>query len=407
MCVCLKTPCKNFSLWDNKVYLILSYSWKHWRRRRMVKPRAVAGNAEEESCLYMMNSKVYPVCRSKSSEILRGTHRELPHCFVSCTHTLQDITGLCPLQPEQQTAVSTSTWTTDRCVRFNLNNRPLCPLQPEQQTTVSASTWTTDRCVRFNLNNRPLCPLQPEQQTAVSASTWTTDRCVRFNLNNRPLCPLQPEQQTAVSASTWTTDRCVRFNLNNRPLCPLQPEQQTAVSASTWTTDRCVRFNLNNRPLCPLQPEQQTAVSASTWTTDCCVCFNLNNRPLCPLQPEQQTAVSASTWTTDRCVHFNLNNRPLCPLQPEQQTAVSEQQTIVVTPVCFSFDCLIGLVDKASASSVEDPGFKSCNGIFLGWVIPVTSKLDTPVATLPSTWHYRVSTGTDWPVSVYCDWMRR
>ena len=35
----------------------------------------------------------------------------------------------------------------------------------------------------------------------------------------------------------------------------------------------------------------------------------------------------------------------------------------------------------------------------------MTSKLDTPVATLPSTWHYRVSTGTGWPVSVYCDWM--
>ena len=25
MCVCFKTPCKKFSLWDNKVYLILSY----------------------------------------------------------------------------------------------------------------------------------------------------------------------------------------------------------------------------------------------------------------------------------------------------------------------------------------------------------------------------------------------
>ena len=25
MCVCFKTPCKNFSLWDNKVYLTLSY----------------------------------------------------------------------------------------------------------------------------------------------------------------------------------------------------------------------------------------------------------------------------------------------------------------------------------------------------------------------------------------------
>ena len=30
----------------------------------------------------------------------------------------------------------------------------------------------------------------------------------------------------------------------------------------------------------------------------------------------------------------------------------------------------------------------------------------TPVATLPGAWRYRVSTGTDWPVSVYCVLLR-
>ena len=35
--------------------------------------------------------------------------------------------------------------------------------------------------------------------------------------------------------------------------------------------------------------------------------------------------------------------------------------------------------------------------IFTGQVIPVTHKIGTFMATLPGTWHYRVSTGTGQP----------
>ena len=54
---------------------------------------------------------------------------------------------------------------------------------------------------------------------------------------------------------------------------------------------------------------------------------------------------------------------------------------------------LAGLVVKASASGVEDPGYI---GFFR---LSHTSdfKIGTPVATLPGAWHYRVSAGTGRP----------
>ena len=53
---------------------------------------------------------------------------------------------------------------------------------------------------------------------------------------------------------------------------------------------------------------------------------------------------------------------------------------------------------KASASRVEDPGFKSrlCQD-FSGLSHTSDLKIGPPVATLPGTWHYRVSAGTSWP----------
>ena len=54
-----------------------------------------------------------------------------------------------------------------------------------------------------------------------------------------------------------------------------------------------------------------------------------------------------------------------------------------------------GLVVKASVSRAEDPGFES--RLLRGRVIPVTKKIDTPVATLPGSWRYRVSAGTGRP----------
>ena len=62
-------------------------------------------------------------------------------------------------------------------------------------------------------------------------------------------------------------------------------------------------------------------------------------------------------------------------------------------------NCLVGLVVKVSAPSAEDPGFESClRQIFFGSSHTSDFKMGTPVATLPGTWHYRVSTGTGRPV---------
>ena len=58
---------------------------------------------------------------------------------------------------------------------------------------------------------------------------------------------------------------------------------------------------------------------------------------------------------------------------------------------------LIDLVIKASASRAEDTEFDSClhRAIILS---PTTDfGIDTPVATLPGAWHYRVSAWTGWP----------
>ena len=53
---------------------------------------------------------------------------------------------------------------------------------------------------------------------------------------------------------------------------------------------------------------------------------------------------------------------------------------------------------KASTSRAEDPGFESaCAGIFSGSSHTCDSKIGTPVATLPGSWRYRVSTGTGRP----------
>ena len=61
-------------------------------------------------------------------------------------------------------------------------------------------------------------------------------------------------------------------------------------------------------------------------------------------------------------------------------------------------DHFLGLVVKASASRVEDPGFESClRQDFSGLSHTSDFKTGTPVATLPGIWCYRVSTGTGQP----------
>ena len=60
--------------------------------------------------------------------------------------------------------------------------------------------------------------------------------------------------------------------------------------------------------------------------------------------------------------------------------------------------CLVGLVVKASASGAEGPEFESrLRRDFSGLSHTSDLKIGTPVATLPGTWHYRVSAGTGQP----------
>ena len=60
---------------------------------------------------------------------------------------------------------------------------------------------------------------------------------------------------------------------------------------------------------------------------------------------------------------------------------------------------LVGLVVKASTSRAEDPGFDSRlrRGEFSGSSHTSVLKIGNPVATLPGTWCYKVSAGTDLP----------
>ena len=79
----------------------------------------------------------------------------------------------------------------------------------------------------------------------------------------------------------------------------------------------------------------------------------------------------------------------------------------VLTNKSSQFNRLVGLVVKTSASRAADPEFDSrwCGGDFSGSSHTSDLTIDTPVATLPGAWRCRVSAGTGWPVSIYCDWM--
>ena len=65
-------------------------------------------------------------------------------------------------------------------------------------------------------------------------------------------------------------------------------------------------------------------------------------------------------------------------------------------PVCKGYR-LVDVV-KASASGAEDPGFESrLRRDFYGSSHTSDFKIGIPVATMPGTWHYRVSAGTGLP----------
>ena len=61
------------------------------------------------------------------------------------------------------------------------------------------------------------------------------------------------------------------------------------------------------------------------------------------------------------------------------------------------FHRLVGLVVKASISGAEDQGFESClRRDISGSSHTSDLQIDTPVATLPGAWRYRVNPGTGW-----------
>ena len=88
-----------------------------------------------------------------------------------------------------------------------------------------------------------------------------------------------------------------------------------------------------------------------------------------------------------------------------QENPVHETRTQWPSPDIL--DRLVGLLVKASASRAEDPGLESRLRQDFSWSSHTSDfKIGTPVATLPGAWRYRVSPGTGWPVSAYCDWVR-
>ena len=67
-------------------------------------------------------------------------------------------------------------------------------------------------------------------------------------------------------------------------------------------------------------------------------------------------------------------------------------------PVSLMSDCLVGLVVRRPPRERKIPGSNpACGGIFSGSSHTSDLKIGTPVATLPGTWRYRVSTGTGRP----------
>ena len=58
---------------------------------------------------------------------------------------------------------------------------------------------------------------------------------------------------------------------------------------------------------------------------------------------------------------------------------------------------LAGLVVKASTSGAKDPGFDSRLRRDFSGSSHTSDLIGTPVATMPSAWHYRVSAGTGQP----------
>ena len=89
--------------------------------------------------------------------------------------------------------------------------------------------------------------------------------------------------------------------------------------------------------------------------------------------------------------------------------SVAVNESLTVEPKCTStkpasaprltkVDRLVGLVVRRPPRERKIPGSNPASaGIFSGSSHTSDFKIGTPVALLPGTWRYRVSTGTGWP----------
>ena len=108
------------------------------------------------------------------------------------------------------------------------------------------------------------------------------------------------------------------------------------------------------------------------------------------------------TWggCTVECVWEAISGSPALQMDalPPGHGGVRTSEYLCALLLSYASNLLVGLVVKASTSRAEDLGLKShLRWEFSGLSHTSDSKIGTPVATLPSAWRYRVSTGTGRP----------
>ena len=170
---------------------------------------------------------------------------------------------------------------------------------------------------------------------------------------------------------------------------------------SLWHTPNYSQYLLQD---CPLHDVRGMAVlvTHTRWLTNTCpktahfmMLSGEGGGGRCPCDKDPMTG------------QYLLQDWPLHDVVRWETWPLSEGQALWWPWGSAEDNLLVGLVVKASASRAEDPGFESrLRRDFFGVESYQWLKNWHSSGTLPGAWRYRVSTGTDWPVSVYCDWVR-
>ena len=259
---------------------------------------------------------------------------------------------------------------------------------------------------------------QPSGRTASTNPTtptiWQNSLHQSYNTNHLaeqppPILQHQPSGRTASTNPTTT--------IWQNSLQTTNPTTPTI-----WQNSLHQSYNTNHLaeqppPILQHQPSDRTASTNPTtptiWQNSLHQSYNTNHLaeqppPILQHQPSDRTASTNPTTPTIWQNSLQTTN-PTTPtiwqnsLQTTNPTTPtiwqnSLQTTNPTTPtICCSCDRLAGLVVKASASRAEDPGFESrlwqdfSRSSHTGDL-----KIGTPVATLPGTWHHKVSAGTGW-----------